>query len=133
METEWRLIFSFLSAEARRFRREFPTRVSVYQYSKKRRKDRERWSLHDGSHLLSLVEVPAGSFMMGALSIDEHAADNETPRHKVTLTKSLLVSKYACTQDLYEAVMGKNPSRFKRERRPVEQVFGVMRCCFVTN
>jgi len=70
----------------------------------------------------SLVEVPAGSFMMGALPNDREAYDNEKPRHKVRLTKGLLVSKYVCTQDLYETVMGHNPSDFVGSMRPVEHV-----------
>ena len=46
------------------------------------------------------------SFMMGALPNDKDAYHNEKPRQKVTLTKGVLVSKYACTQGLYESVMG---------------------------
>ncbi|MEC7983892.1 MAG: formylglycine-generating enzyme family protein [Myxococcota bacterium] len=77
---------------------------------------------------LSLVEVPAGTFMMGALPNDDWAYDSldtrnsEMPRHEVTLTKGMLVSQYACTQGLYESVMGANPSHFKGLNRPVEQV-----------
>ena len=71
---------------------------------------------------LSLIRVPAGSFMMGALPNDKEASEGERPQHKVTLTKGMLVSKYACTQELYEMVMGVNPSEFKGSTRPVEQV-----------
>ena len=32
------------------------------------------------------------------------------------------MSQYPCTQELYEKVMGKNPSHFKGSNRPVENV-----------
>ena len=60
--------------------------------------------------------------MMGALPSDGDAADREKPRHKVTLTKSLLVSKPMYTRSLYETVMGTNPSEFVGSKRPVEHV-----------
>ena len=71
---------------------------------------------------LPFVEIPAGSFMMGALPNDGHAQDSEKPRHKVTLTQGVWMSKYPCTQELYEKVMGKNPSYYKGNDRPVERV-----------
>ena len=83
--------------------------------------ERER-ELNEEMERYALVEVRAGSFMMGALPSDGDADDSEKPRHKVTLTKGLLVSKYPCTQEMYEAVMGKNPSHFKGSNRPVENV-----------
>ena len=66
--------------------------------------------------------IESGSFMMGALPNDKDANVSEKPRHKVTLTKRFWMSKYPCTQDLYQEVMGTNPSHFKGSNRPVEQV-----------
>ena len=40
----------------------------------------------------------------------------------VTLTCSFEMCRYACTQGLYESVMGKNPSMFKGATCPVERV-----------
>ena len=54
---------------------------------------------------------------MGALPNDEKAYSIET-RHKVTLTKGFLMSYLHAR--LYEAVMGRNPSRFRGARRPRE-------------
>ena len=71
---------------------------------------------------LRCSSISSGSFMMGALDRDDDALDNEKPRHKVTLTKGFYMSVYPCTQELYEAVMGKNPSYFKGASRPVEKV-----------
>jgi len=66
---------------------------------------------------LELVDIPAGSFMMGS---DE--LDSEKPVHRVTVT-AFRMGKYPITQKQYEAVMGNNPSRFKGdENLPVEWV-----------
>lgn len=51
---------------------------------------------------------------------------NERPHHPVNLTKGLWLAETPCTQALWIAVMGKNPSRFKQGEeapwRPVESV-----------
>ncbi|MFN5977758.1 MAG: formylglycine-generating enzyme family protein, partial [Pseudanabaena sp.] len=66
---------------------------------------------------LELVDIPAGSFMMGS---DEY--DSEKPIHQVTL-KAFKMGKYPITQKQYLAVMGKNPSNFQGdENLPVEKV-----------
>ena len=70
----------------------------------------------------SMVYVEGGTFMMGALPNDKDAYRDETPRHQVTLS-SFYISKYEVTQELWQAVMGSNPSYFKGDlQRPVEQV-----------
>lgn len=66
-----------------------------------------------------MVYVSGGSFMMG--SDDSEAYSNEKPVHRVTLS-SYRIGKYEVTQDLWEAVMGNNPSYFKGSRKPVEEV-----------
>jgi formylglycine-generating enzyme required for sulfatase activity len=65
---------------------------------------------------LELVDIPAGSFLMGS-----NDYDNEKPIHKVTL-KAFKIGKYPITQKQYMAVMGNNPSNFKGENLPVEKV-----------
>ena len=69
-----------------------------------------------------MVQIPGGTFLMGALPDDADAIDSEKPQHEVTLTKNVEMSVYECTQGLYESVMGTNPSRFKGSNLPVEQV-----------
>jgi len=69
-----------------------------------------------------LMGIEAGSFMMGALPNDGKAEEDEKPRHKVTLTNGFYMGVYPCTQDLYEEVMGENPSDIKGSKRPVENV-----------
>ena len=66
--------------------------------------------------------MPSGSLMMGALEGDKQASGREKPRHSVTLSRGMSVCAYACTQALYEKVMGTNPSDFEGSARPVENV-----------
>ena len=78
-----------------------------------------------------MVQISAGTFMMGASERDTEARVDARPRHKVTLTKDFWMGKYPVTQELWESVMGANPSRFKGSNRPVEQVswFSVVEFC----
>ena len=69
-----------------------------------------------------LVNIPRGTFEMGALEGDVQAVDSEKPRHQVTISRDFFVGKYPVTQGLYESVMGKNPSNFKGSTKPVENV-----------
>ena len=69
-----------------------------------------------------MVYVHGGSFDMGATAEQgEEAYSRETPVHRVTL-KSYYIGKYEVTQELWEAVMGSNPSHFRAARNPVEKV-----------
>lgn len=71
---------------------------------------------------MEFVLIPAGSFQMGADPNFEDAADDQTPRHRVTLSQPFYLGKYEVTQEQWVAVMGTNPSRFKGRTNPVEQV-----------
>jgi formylglycine-generating enzyme required for sulfatase activity len=68
---------------------------------------------------LEMIAIPGGSFWMGLA--DGQGYDDERPRHQVTIA-SFWMSKYPITQAQYQAIMGKNPSCFKGDQRPVEQV-----------
>lgn len=74
------------------------------------------------SSRIELVRISAGTFMMGALGDDDKASSNERPRHKVEISRDFYVGKYPVTQELWEAVMGNNPSHFKGDARPVGMV-----------
>ncbi|MEK8020090.1 MAG: SUMF1/EgtB/PvdO family nonheme iron enzyme, partial [Candidatus Parabeggiatoa sp.] len=71
--------------------------------------------------LLEMVYIPGGTFMMGAPKNEEGRSSDEGPQHKVTV-KPFLMGKYPITQAQWIAVMGKNPSHFKGDNRPVESV-----------
>lgn len=72
----------------------------------------------------NMILVEKGTFMMGATSEQEGAYDNEKPAHSVTLTKDYYIGETEVTQELYQAVMGSNPSSYmgKGNQRPVECV-----------
>lgn len=70
----------------------------------------------------NMVRIEGGSFMMGGTA--EQGADVsefEHPTHEVTLSP-FFIGKYEVTQKEWEAIMGKNPSRFPEANHPVEQV-----------
>lgn len=66
-----------------------------------------------------MIFVEGGTFRMGSDEIE--AARDEKPVRQVTLS-SYYIGKYVVTQELWEAVMGYNPSYFKGARGPVAQV-----------
>ena len=69
-----------------------------------------------------MIAVEGGTFTMGAT--EEQGSDvdrDESPTHQVTLS-SYMIGKTEVTQELWEAVMGSNPSSSKGSNLPVEQV-----------
>ena len=71
---------------------------------------------------MEFVWIPAGRFMMGSPDSEEGHYDDESPRHEVTFKNGFWMGTYPVTQAEWQTIMGNNPSRFKGERRPVEQV-----------
>ena len=70
----------------------------------------------------NMVRVEGGTFMMGATAEQgNNAWDDEKPAHQVTLS-IYSIGETEVTQALWEAVMGSNPSHFKGNNRPVENV-----------
>ncbi len=71
-----------------------------------------------------LVKITPGkgkfpaTFQMGSTKGDA----NEKPVHRVKLTKPFSMAKYEVTQELYQVVMGVNPSRWKGPRNSVEMM-----------
>jgi len=62
------------------------------------------------------VFVKGGTFSMGS-----NESDDEKPIHSVTVS-DFYIGKYEVTQKEWQAVMGSNPSNFKGDDLPVEQV-----------
>ncbi|MBS0264934.1 MAG: formylglycine-generating enzyme family protein [Planctomycetes bacterium] len=56
------------------------------------------------------------SFLMGTAA----GADTEAPAHTVTFKHTFAMAKYEVPQNLYEAVMGANPSKWKGKRNSAE-------------
>ena len=70
----------------------------------------------------NMVYVEGGTFSMGATA--EQGSDayyDEKPAHQVTL-KGFYIGKYEVTQAEWKVVMGENPSYFKGDNLPVENV-----------
>ena len=65
---------------------------------------------------------PPGEFWMGSSDGDKEARDYEKPRHQVTLTEGFWIAETPCTQALWLAMTGKNPSRFQGAQNPVENI-----------
>lgn len=70
---------------------------------------------------IEMVKVEVGTFTMGATK-GMYNSGIEKPAHKVTLTKNYYIGKYEVTQAIWEAVMGDNPSYFKGDNLPVDNV-----------
>jgi len=65
--------------------------------------------------------IPAGRFMMGSPESEAERDDNEL-LHEVILTQGYWLADTACTQALWQVVMGENPSEFKKDLNPVVRV-----------
>lgn len=69
-----------------------------------------------------LRAIPAGKFRMGSPDSEEGRFNNEGPVHGVDIRQSFWLFDTPCTQELWQAVMGENPSGFVGPKRPVENV-----------
>lgn len=76
-----------------------------------------------GKVMQRLRWIEPGTFLMGSPNSEAERWDDEGPQHSVTLTKGYWLADTACTQALWQAVMGNNPSWFKDDvQSPVENV-----------
>lgn len=67
---------------------------------------------------MEFMEIPTGSFRMGSTEF----FDSEKPVHKVKISEAFYLGKYEVTQAQWQVVMGNNPSYFKGDNLPVENV-----------
>ena len=71
---------------------------------------------------INMVFVEGGTFAMGATPEQgSEASDDEKPVHLVTLS-DFYIGRYEVTQDEWLSVMDYNPSCFKGNKRPVENI-----------
>ena len=79
---------------------------------------------------LEMVQIPGGTFTMGAPETEEGSKDDERPQHQVTVP-DFFMGKYPVTQAQWKFVaslpqvnreLKADPSYFKGDNRPVEQV-----------
>jgi formylglycine-generating enzyme required for sulfatase activity len=83
-----------------------------------------------GGVALTMLKIPAGSFLMGSPGNEPERSKDEGPQHEVTLG-AFWMAQTPITQAQWRAVAGwqklgrdlePDPSRFKGANRPVEQV-----------
>jgi formylglycine-generating enzyme required for sulfatase activity len=104
-------------------------------------KEEEEIDLGDGVKMKMML-VPPGKFLMGSAPAEQALARKNAKeeglavvdttfadevQHEVEITRPYYLGAFPVTQGQYEKVMGKNPSRFTKERgggpnHPVEQV-----------
>jgi formylglycine-generating enzyme required for sulfatase activity len=79
---------------------------------------------------LEMVAIPGGTFIMGSPENEEGRYSDESPQHSVTV-QPFFMGKYQVTQAQWRFVaqlpqvnrdLEQDPSRFKGDNRPVEQV-----------
>jgi formylglycine-generating enzyme required for sulfatase activity len=71
---------------------------------------------------MEFVSIPAGSFMMGCSAGDRECTAQEKPAHRVSITRPFEISKYLVTQEQYQGQTFVNPSHFRGQNLPVENV-----------
>ena len=80
--------------------------------------------------MLDMVQIPGGSFQMGAVKGEEGASDDEFPQHLVTV-KEFWMGKFVVTQEQWKTIallpqiktkLKADPSNWKGANLPVEQV-----------
>jgi formylglycine-generating enzyme required for sulfatase activity len=74
-----------------------------------------------GDLLQRMRWIPSGKFWMGSPDEEPERFDNET-RHRAILSQGYWLAETTCTQAFWREVMGKDPSQFKGDDLPVEQV-----------
>jgi formylglycine-generating enzyme required for sulfatase activity len=105
-----------------------PQNLSLYRYRRKNKSYTEDL----GSEVkLTLMLIPAGEFMMGAPADEPESFDRERPQHLVQVPQ-FMMGRYPVTQAQWRVVAGyeqgtsveinPDPSKFKGDSRPVEQV-----------
>jgi formylglycine-generating enzyme required for sulfatase activity len=65
------------------------------------------------------VPIKAGKFEMGS---SDKGPKEEQPAHEVAIDYDFAMARYEVTQELYQALMGKNPAKWQGPRNSVEMV-----------
>ncbi|WP_027185362.1 formylglycine-generating enzyme family protein [Desulfovibrio inopinatus] len=81
------------------------------------------WAAFEVSGVRQVMRwIRPGRFLMGSPK-GEIGRDDDERQHEVVFTSGFWLADTACTQELWRAVMGKNPSHFTHEAElPVEKV-----------
>ena len=71
---------------------------------------------------MEFVLIPPGEFDMGSPANEICIGNAEGPVHHVTISEAFYLGKYEVTQEHWHEVMGYNPSYFKGDDLPIENV-----------
>ena len=74
----------------------------------------------DRREAATMVRIPGGTFTMGSPANEAERADDEI-QHQVKVS-TFFIGKYEVTQKEWRELMGNNPSEFRGDNLPVEQV-----------
>ena len=104
-------------------------KISTYNFTMQQQKKQEKQTLASDVETFivngvefKMIKVEGGTFRMGATSEQTNYYNDEKPVHSVTLS-DYYIGETEVTQELWQAVMGSNPSYFKgNNQRPVESV-----------
>jgi formylglycine-generating enzyme required for sulfatase activity len=66
----------------------------------------------NGQHTQAFRYINPGQFRMGSPETELNRIGNEGPQHRVTISEGFWLADTACTQGMWQAVMGDNLSRF---------------------
>ena len=75
-----------------------------------------------GNLHLEMVKIPAGPFSMGSLQDPDFTHENERPARAVVIPREFYLGKYEVTQAQWRAITQQEPSVFKGENNPVENI-----------
>ena len=101
--------------------------VSKVEEERKAKEESERKAKEEEARRLQaalnieMVYVAGGTFTMGASDSEPEVVSGEKLAHSVTLS-SYYIGKYEVTQKQWVEIMGSNPSNFKGDNLPVENV-----------
>lgn len=78
----------------------------------------------DGEPIVQKLRwIEPGTFWMGSADDEPERYNDESPQHEVSISRGVWLADTVCTQALWLAVMGDNPSRLKgNPLQPVETV-----------
>jgi formylglycine-generating enzyme required for sulfatase activity len=94
--------------------------VAAEERAKAERAAAEKAAERRALEQVHMVRIPGGTFTMGSPA-NEPGRDNDEVQHQVTVS-AFSMGNYEVTQQEWREVMGNNPSNFKGDSLPVEQV-----------
>lgn len=94
------------------------------------RRPGETWSpFTPGDRMVTFAWMPPGTFMMGSAADERDRKESEGPRRPVLISRGFWMMTTEVTQQVWQAVMGSNPSWFHGrdgraggEQHPVERI-----------